>query len=923
MSTSPTTATTGPKCATSRSSSAAPRSPSPPPTPNSRASPRRRTPASFAALSTPTAWRRKPATSNTAPRRAWGRKSPCTQGEVLTGSSDIAVTAPVAGLEKGTRYWVKLFAANSANEIVSDGGPEKFFAQSKPIPSQEFVSKVNTDGANFNSTIDPNGGRTWYYWEYGPTTSYGQKTAERRLRRENATEYEEPTSLTESFTVSDLVSGFEPGKPIHFRAVARNEQGTTFGPDQEFITYVQEGEPSCPNSLVRQQTGSALLLDCRAYELASTSYGGGHDVVSSTIAGQKPLVAYPDASGRLLYSLDSAVVPGAAGDPTNLGRDPYVAVRGASGWTTSYVGLPSGGMAEPGAFGSPLLEADSGLGQFAFGGADICDPCFADGSINIPLRRSGGSIEKGMAGSLNPAANPAGEVRRLFSGDGSTFVFGAEKKFEDKGNEGSVSIYKRDLQSGVTRVVSTMPDGSTMTGAGIAELGVSTNGDRVLVGKLVKGSGGNESFDLYMNVGGDPKSVQVVDSPSGVIFNGMTDDGSKVYFTTPDQIAGDTDSSNDFFVAEVGATSTITRLSTGTGGSGGADSCAPVGNWNSASGGPDCGTVAIAGGGGIAGGDGTAYFFSPELLDGAGNGVLNQPNLYVVEPGSPPHFVASIDSGPVDNPAVVHGVLDSATHSYEDFQVSPDGQYALFSSVESLTGYTNQGRSELYRYATATDALDCASCAPTLAPALNDVRMTPYGLSMTDDGRVFFTTKDSFVLRDTNGKTDAYEWSSGKTQLISSGLGPADSALLSVSADGKDAYFFTRDLLSRQDGNGSAVKIYDAREGGGFLFEDSPQPCAASDECHGAGTEQPGAPNINTATGEGPVRQASGTDCGPLNGKAKKESQRATQLRRKVKSASAPQAGKLRKQAKKAAKKAQRLEKEAKACTQANGGGAR
>jgi hypothetical protein len=179
------------------------------------------------------------------------------------------------------------------------------------------------------------------------------------------------------------------------------------------------------------------------------------------------------------------------------------------------------------------------------------------------------------------------------------------------------------------------------------------------------------------------------------------------------------------------------------------------------------------------------------------------------------------------------------------------------------------------------------------------------------------------VLRDTNGKTDAYEWSSGKVQLISSGLGPADSALLSVSADGKDAFFFTRDVLSRQDGNGGAVKIYDAREGGGFLFEDSPKPCAASDECHGAGTEQPPAPNINTATGEGSTRQVKGsTRCEQLDRKAKKEGQRAGQLRRKAKrSADANRSRKLRKQAKQASRQAQKLEREAKACTQASGGG--
>ena len=91
-----------------------------------------------------------------------------------------------------------------------------------------------------------------------------------------------------------------------------------------------------------------------------------------------------------------------------------------------------------------------------------------------------------------------------------------------------------------------MTNGSTMSGPGIAELDISANGDRVLIGKLVsQDASGNEYFDLYMNEGGSPNSVEVVDSPSGVIFDGMTADGSKIFFTTPDQLAGDTDSSSD------------------------------------------------------------------------------------------------------------------------------------------------------------------------------------------------------------------------------------------------------------------------------------------------------------------------------------------------------------------------------------------
>ena len=145
----------------------------------------------------------------------------------------------------------------------------------------------------------------------------------------------------------------------------------------------------------------------------------------------------------------------------------------------------------------------------------------------------------------------------------------------------------------------------------------------------------------------------------------------------------------------------------------------------------------------------------------------------------------------------------------------------------------------------------CASCAPSGAAPITDTSLPGYGLSVTDDGRVFFTSTESFVLRDTNEVKDAYEFSDGVVQLISTGASLEDSGILSVTSDGRDAIFFTREVLVNEDGNGSTVKIYDAREDGGFLYDPPPHPCAASDECHGAGTEAPGSPNINTVTGAG------------------------------------------------------------------------
>ena len=64
-----------------------------------------------------------------------------------------------------------------------------------------------------------------------------------------------------------------------------------------------------------------------------------------------------------------------------------------------------------------------------------------------------------MAGSIpQPAAEPAGFVGKRLSADGSHFVFGSTSQFEPDGNDnGDVSIYDRNLNTGETHVVSKTP----------------------------------------------------------------------------------------------------------------------------------------------------------------------------------------------------------------------------------------------------------------------------------------------------------------------------------------------------------------------------------------------------------------------------------------------------------------------------------
>jgi hypothetical protein len=219
---------------------------------------------------------------------------------------------------------------------------------------------------------------------------------------------------------------------------------------------------------------------------------------------------------------------------------------------------------------------------------------------------------------------------------------------------------------------------------------------------------------------------------------------------------------------------------------------------------------------------------------------------------------------PIDNPAVLHGVGQPEVHTWGDFQVTPDARYAAFATpVPVNPAYDNGGFYEVYRRDGETGDLLCVSCNPTGGQASSNSVLPPSGLGLLKDGRLFFNSGESLTLEDTNEKLDAYEYSpkrdtvggcqavSGCQQLISTGTSSHPSGLLGVTSDGKDAFFFTRDTLVPNDRNGEAMKIYDAREGGGFFVIPPPPGCAASDECHGAGTTAQAPPQIGSYKGIG------------------------------------------------------------------------
>ena len=323
---------------------------------------------------------------------------------------------------------------------------------------------------------------------------------------------------------------------------------------------------------MRQQTGAALLPDCRAYELVSSANTGGYDVESSLAASEEPYGGYPQASGatgtsRVLYGVHDGGIPGLAGDPTNKGVNPYVATRGPEGWSTEYVGVPADDPFASEPFSSAPTGADASLDTFAFGAPGGCSPCFADGYTGIPVRLPGSQeIVQGMVAAKGfptppPTAKPDGYIAQDLSANGEHLIFGSTTPFAEGGNNntGDVSIYDRNLKTEETHLISNSPAGkghplACLKGAGechspgdangISELDISADGSHVLLGQKVStDADGNNYWHLYMNIGDSEKTIALTPgatgSTGGVLFDGMTSDGSKVFFSSEEHLTGE------------------------------------------------------------------------------------------------------------------------------------------------------------------------------------------------------------------------------------------------------------------------------------------------------------------------------------------------------------------------------------------------
>jgi hypothetical protein len=97
-----------------------------------------------------------------------------------------------------------------------------------PVATTGGVRDIGPGGATLAGSVDANGERTRFYFEYGTTRRYGSRTAEAAAGAGGA-----PRQVTAR------VEGLAPNTRYHFRLVASNPSGVDSGADKTFRTRPQ------------------------------------------------------------------------------------------------------------------------------------------------------------------------------------------------------------------------------------------------------------------------------------------------------------------------------------------------------------------------------------------------------------------------------------------------------------------------------------------------------------------------------------------------------------------------------------------------------------------------------------------------------------------------------------------------------------
>ena len=142
---------------------------------------------------------------------------------MLGPSFDSTVSLDVSNLAPNTVYFCRALAANTSGNAI--GEDISFRTGGPPQVNTLAAENVSAFSATLRGTVAPNNIDTEYYFQFGPTTSYGTTLGLGSLPAGPGTS-----------TVTVDATGLGRIQTYHYRLVASNAMGRTFGPDVAFTT---------------------------------------------------------------------------------------------------------------------------------------------------------------------------------------------------------------------------------------------------------------------------------------------------------------------------------------------------------------------------------------------------------------------------------------------------------------------------------------------------------------------------------------------------------------------------------------------------------------------------------------------------------------------------------------------------------------
>ena len=344
------------------------------------------------------------------PEENYGQSIPCVE-TVGSGNGVVAVHAKIAGLAVGSTYHYRLIAGNANGS--NPGAYEAFSTLPAPSIDSAIAANLTSSSVDLQARINPDGYDTRYYFEYGPTVSYGTRVPV------SAEEDGDIGAGVGDVAVSAHITGLNANTTYHWRVVASNANGSV-GVGHTFV----------------YDTTGAELPDKRAYELVSSPHKDASLLGDDFLFGPVPEISEDGARVMMIGIQCFANAESCTVIRDNHLGTPYESSRSSTSWQTTALSPPISQLSESGYIS---YEPDAGTALFEA-------PTEPHGEDDFYLRRADGTFAD--IGPVTPPADGATVLQSesLESADGSHFVLPSSPTWPfDQTKGGGKLIYAKSI----------------------------------------------------------------------------------------------------------------------------------------------------------------------------------------------------------------------------------------------------------------------------------------------------------------------------------------------------------------------------------------------------------------------------------------------------------------------------------------------